>query len=70
MKSTDLKAYLAPYFQSVRLRWWEAGKPKEEIQAMMASANAAAAFLLAKVKECEMFVNSDLNMEGALCLRE
>ena len=37
---------------------------------MMASANAAAAFLLAKVKECEMFVNSDLNMEGALCLRE
>jgi hypothetical protein len=31
---------------------------------------AAATFLLSKVKECEVLVNSDYNMEGAICLRE
>jgi ubiquitin C len=70
MKPSDLKAYLAPYFQAIRLRWREAGRPKEEIQAMMGTANNAAAFLVGKVKECEVLVNADFNMEGALCLRE
>ena len=66
----DLKEYLKNYFQSIRARWKAAGTPVEEIKAMMASANAVAVFFLRKLSECEVFVNTDFNMEGAICLRE
>ena len=70
MSKKDLQAYLVPYVQGVRARWRAGGKPKDVIQPMMANANRAAAFLMGKVKDCEVFVNADYNMEGAICLRE
>ena len=70
LKQKDLKDYLSKWFPAVRARWREEGRPKEEIKAMMQSAAAAVMFLLKKVKECEVFVNSDFDMDGAICLRE
>jgi hypothetical protein len=33
---------------------------------MMAGMKAACPFLLVKVKECEVFINTDFNPEGAM----
>ena len=71
MKTADLKAYLKAYFQGVRARMKAAGKdPETEIKPMMAAAPAAVVFLLTKNRDCEVLVNSDYNMEGAICMRE
>jgi hypothetical protein len=70
MSPKELQSYLMPYVQAIRARWRNEARSKEEIQGMMASANAAATFLLSKVKDCEVFINNEYNMEGALCLRE
>ena len=70
MTPKELQNYLIPYVQSIRLRWREQGKPKEEIQAMMLASNIAATYLINKVKECEVFINTDYNMKGGICLRE
>ena len=71
MKTADLKAYLKAYFQGVRARMKAAGNdPETEIKPMMAAAPAAVVFLLTKNRDCEVLVNSDYNMEGAICMRE
>ena len=43
--------------------------PETEIKPMM-GAPAAVVFLLTKNRDCEVLVNSDYNMEGAICMRE
>ena len=71
MSTKSLKDYLNSYFVALRARMRAAGRdPATEIKPMMASAPAIVTFLLTKNKDCEVFVNAEWDMEGAITLRE
>merc|ERR1712070_805175 len=70
LSKSDLRDSLKTYFQFIRGKKKAAGVPPPEIKAFMAGAPAACKFLLGKCKDCEILINSEFNMEGALTLRE
>eukprot|EP00608_Synchroma_pusillum_P009092 CAMPEP_0198426466 /NCGR_PEP_ID=MMETSP1452-20131203/5259_1 /TAXON_ID=1181717 /ORGANISM="Synchroma pusillum, Strain CCMP3072" /LENGTH=435 /DNA_ID=CAMNT_0044146839 /DNA_START=24 /DNA_END=1328 /DNA_ORIENTATION=- len=66
MSKADLKEYLKGYFQRVRAAMKAAGKPVEEIKAMMGNASIIAKFLITKANDLQFYLGANFDVEGAM----
>lgn len=76
MSKKDFKEYAAGYFKAIALRWKalkDEDPPKKtgpEIKALKTRAPIILKYLIGKLSNCEVFINPDFNLEGAITLRE
>ena len=71
MKKADLKSWGKGYFQGIRGAMKAKGKdPETEIKPMMGRAPGVLKFRMSKMDDCEILINEDFNLEGAICMRE